>query len=95
MATKICSHCGAPLEEESVFCTACGQKQVETPAVPASLCKNCSSPLDDPAAPCPDCGFYESTAEKPRVNKKVLLIGALVVALIIATLAGYSFLSQK
>lgn len=90
MATKICSHCGASLEEESVFCTACGQKQEEASAAPTLLCKSCSSPLDDPAAPCPDCGFYESTAAKPKVNKKVLLIGALAVVLIIAALASYS-----
>jgi|LSQX01.2.fsa_nt_gb hypothetical protein len=95
MATKICSHCGASLEEESVFCTACGQKQEEASAAPTLLCKSCSSPLDDPAAPCPDCGFYESTAAKPKVNKKVLLIGALTVVLIIASLASYSFFSQK
>lgn len=64
-----CKHCGATLEENALFCRACGtevdaepQQDTEVDAQPqqdtepAAICNNCGAELDEGAQFCRKCG---------------------------------------
>jgi|GEM_PF-1900519 len=56
-----CSNCGAPLEDDSVFCGNCGTKNEIVEVSPAPIasgrvCSGCGAPLDADAVFCGKCG---------------------------------------
>lgn len=58
---KVCSACGAPLEEDAMFCTNCGTKvseevRVEEEESVKKVCKNCGAELEDGNRFCMNCG---------------------------------------
>ena len=58
---KACSACGAPLEEDAMFCTNCGTKvseevRVEEEEPVKKVCKNCGAELEDGNHFCMNCG---------------------------------------
>lgn len=60
MSERICSKCGAVLEEYEKFCTHCGQKYEEKKA---KVCENCGNPLEDTDKFCTRCGCRVERAE--------------------------------
>ncbi len=70
-----CPSCGAPLDEDSVFCANCGAPV--TPPVPAArpvdrMCPACGAPLDEDSAFCANCGApvtAPAPAEEPAGGK--------------------------
>ena len=49
---RTCSNCGAPLDNDALFCTECGTK-VE---IPRNVCPNCGAGVEDGQAFCTECG---------------------------------------
>ena len=52
MFMRTCSNCGAPLDNDALFCTECGTK-VE---IPRNVCPNCGAGVEDGQAFCTECG---------------------------------------
>lgn len=50
-----CSNCGAPLDEDALFCTVCGTRN-EIKSTPQRQCPHCGAVLDDDAIFCTYCG---------------------------------------
>lgn len=50
---RLCSHCGATLDDDALFCTACGNK-VEAPS--GRICPSCGALLDADSLFCSECG---------------------------------------
>jgi hypothetical protein len=49
---RTCSNCGAPLDNDALFCTECGTK-----AAPIGIhCPNCGVGVENNSAFCPECG---------------------------------------
>lgn len=49
---RTCSNCGAPLDNDALFCTECGTK-----AAPIGMqCPNCGAGVENNSAFCPECG---------------------------------------
>lgn len=49
---RTCSNCGAPLDNDALFCTECGTK-----AAPIGMqCPNCGAAVENNSAFCPECG---------------------------------------
>lgn len=49
---RTCSNCGAPLDNDALFCTECGTK-----AAPIGMqCPNCGAVIENHSAFCPECG---------------------------------------
>lgn len=49
---RTCSNCGAPLDNDALFCTECGTK-----AAPMGMqCPNCGAGVENNSAFCPECG---------------------------------------
>ena len=49
---RTCSNCGAPLDNDALFCTECGTK-----AAPMGMqCPNCGAGVESNSAFCPECG---------------------------------------
>lgn len=49
---RTCSNCGAPLDNDALFCTECGTK-----ASPIGMqCPNCGAAVENNSAFCPECG---------------------------------------
>ncbi len=49
---RTCSNCGAPLDNDALFCTECGTK-----AAPMGMqCPNCGAGIENNSAFCPECG---------------------------------------
>lgn len=73
MEKRICSNCGAPLEDDYAFCAVCGKpvpapKPIEAEPEPAiaieqkiiketAVCKNCGAPMHSTDPACPECGM--------------------------------------
>ena len=51
---SLCSHCGASLDDDALFCTACGNK-VEAPS--GRICPSCGALLDTDSLFCSECGI--------------------------------------
>ena len=64
-ANKICSKCGAVLDDECVFCTECGAP-VEADAAPAPVYNQ--APISDSVRFCTECGFKVTDTEAVFCN---------------------------
>lgn len=90
----ICRNCQAALEENSVFCSHCGQRVEEPMPNPVSQCPNCGKELAPGAVFCVGCGQQIQQVPKPvmppvqqKKSKKIpILIGIAVALLLVAVL---------
>jgi len=55
VAKNICHNCGAPLREDSTFCSKCGNK-IENKNIHKIHCHNCGESIDGDAQFCENCG---------------------------------------
>lgn len=77
---KYCPNCGEPLEDDALFCPECGEKAPEAPVSPAAA----------PAAPAP-AAEPEVTKKKSSVGKKIGIIAAIVLGVLLAAAAVLYF----
>ena len=47
-----CSNCGAPMDDDAIFCTECGTKA----EAQGKVCPNCGAKVDDDSLFCTECG---------------------------------------
>ncbi|MBQ9774055.1 MAG: zinc ribbon domain-containing protein [Clostridia bacterium] len=59
-----CKHCGAPLAEDSKFCSECGKTVEVTP----TFCSNCGAELEADARFCRACGTATGKTESAPAN---------------------------
>ena len=67
---KRCNYCGAPLDDDSQFCTNCGKK-VEPQE---NTCPQCETVIEDDAAFCSKCGMRLDTQTEPPVATPQVVI---------------------
>lgn len=67
---KNCKYCGAPLDDDSQFCSNCG-KEVEPQG---KTCPQCGAEIVDEAAFCSKCGMrLETQTESPTATPQVVI----------------------
>jgi len=67
---KNCNYCGAPLDDDSQFCSNCG-KEVEPQG---KTCPQCGAKIEDDAAFCSKCGMrLETQTEPPAATPQVVI----------------------
>ena len=67
---KNCNYCGAPLDDDSQFCSNCG-KEVEPQG---KTCPQCGAEIVDDAAFCSKCGMrLETQTEPPAATPQVVI----------------------
>lgn len=65
---RTCSNCGAPLDNDALFCTECGTK-----VAPMRMqCPNCGAGVENNSAFCPECGtpIGETPVSPPVINNQ-------------------------
>lgn len=62
---KYCIDCGAPLDNDSQFCSNCGKK--------INICPRCGTVLKDDSLFCARCGTRLDTQKEPYVNPQQLV----------------------
>lgn len=79
--SKLCISCGFKLNDEDVFCTSCGTKQV-TNKVENNYCTSCGKKIDNGALFCTGCGkkisdnnVVISEQKKPELPVPVMVDG--------------------
>ena len=65
-----CSFCGAPLDDDSQFCTNCGKK-VEPQG---KMCPQCGAEIEDDAAFCSKCGMRLDVQTEPPATTPQMVI---------------------
>ena len=70
---RTCRNCGAQLDDDARFCTACGTKVED----PGRVCPNCGAKVDDDAHFCTECGTKLDVSpaqpmESPVVENQVI-----------------------
>lgn len=61
---KTCNYCGAPIDNDSQFCTNCGKK-VDSQG---KTCPQCGAEIEDDAAFCSKCGMRLDVQATPQIN---------------------------
>ena len=59
-----CSYCGAPLDDDALFCTSCG-RAIESQD---KLCPNCGAIIEEDSVFCANCGTKLNSQMSPSVN---------------------------
>ena len=70
----VCPNCGEDLDEDALFCAACGTRIVKESEVSSDKCPQCEAPIKPGMKFCIRCGFkleesVTSTPEVPPVRK--------------------------
>lgn len=94
--TITCENCGASLRKGMKFCTECGHATREK----VNFCDKCGKEIDEGEEFCSECGndlnadmkSEESFIEK---NRKAILIGGIMVAVVLAIIIIPSFMGQN
>lgn len=86
---EYCANCGAKLKDNAGFCSKCGEK------VNTHLCPNCGADIKDNINFCDECGWRLKDKGKPFMNRKLLIIPALVIIIVIIVFAGQSIINQN
>lgn len=72
--TRMCPHCGSPIDHDALFCNHCGQNTRVPPkpvapmgSAPSAMlsCVNCGRLVERGARFCPGCGKNPSVADRP------------------------------
>ena len=65
-----CRYCGAPLDDDSQFCTNCGMK-IEPQS---KMCPQCGAEIEDDATFCPKCGMrLDSQTNPPAATPQMFI----------------------
>lgn len=54
---KVCQNCGAPVEEDQVFCVNCGNRLESPKEEEENTCPNCGAPVEEGQGFCIVCGM--------------------------------------
>ncbi len=77
-SAKMCSACGAILEDTQLFCSNCG-----APRNQKVQCKKCGANMQSGQEFCPICGTKQDSVKIDRRKGKTVIIGAVIVAIVI------------